>query len=100
MRIPWYRRLFFIERMPDFTEIRTKADQGDADAQFTLGLSCNFGARDAQNDAEAAEWFRRAADQGHALAQFNLAVMYASGQGVTFNEAEAEIGRASCRERV
>src|SRR3989442_4227551 len=89
MRTPWYRRLFVTERMPDLTEIRTKADQGDADAQFTLDLSCDFGGGDAQNAAEAADWFRRAADQGHALAQFNLAVMYASGQGVTFNETEA-----------
>jgi TPR repeat protein len=43
----------------------------------------------AQNDAKAAEWFRKAADQGHAAAQSNLGLLCARGQGVAQNDAEA-----------
>ena len=35
-----------------------------------------------QDDAQAAQWFRKAAEQGVAQAQYNLAVMYAKGRGV------------------
>jgi TPR repeat protein len=36
----------------------------------------------AQDDTEAAKWFRLAADQGYAKAQNNLGALYARGQGV------------------
>src|SRR2546426_5529147 len=87
--VPWYRKMFSNKRVLDLTEARTKAEQGDAEAQFTLGLSCEFIPGNGQSEVEAAKWFRRAADQGHSLAQFNLAVMYAAGQGVPVDEAEA-----------
>ena len=35
-----------------------------------------------QDDAQAAQWFRKAAEQGVAQAQYNLGVMYAKGRGV------------------
>jgi len=34
------------------------------------------------NQAEAAEWYRRAADQGYAEAQHKLGMQYAEGRGV------------------
>ena len=34
----------------------------------------------AQDDAEAARWYRLAAEQGDADAQFNLGLMYADGE--------------------
>jgi TPR repeat protein len=43
----------------------------------------------AQNDAEAANWYRKAAEQGHVHAQVLLGVMYGKGQGVAQDYAEA-----------
>ena len=57
--VKWYRRA---------------AEQGDASAQFNLGVM----ARDSngegvpEDDREAVKWYRRAAEQGDASAQFNL----------------------------
>jgi TPR repeat protein len=70
-------------------EIRAKAEQGNAEAQFNLGSYYAIGSGMMKDDAEAAKWFRKAAEQGDARAQFNLGVCYASGQGVTTDEAEA-----------
>ena len=70
-------------------ELRVLAEQGDAEAQFTLGGMYQFGQGVAEDDAEAVRWFRRAADQGHAFAQFNLATMSATGEGVPQDDAEA-----------
>lgn len=59
---------------------RTAASQGDAEAQFALGLF--FAAGPAPQDyAHAREWYQKAADQNHHLAQFNLGQMFAHGQG-------------------
>ena len=66
----------------DWQAARTQAEQGNADAQFTLGVSCSTGNGHAQDLPQAAQWYRMAADQNHALAQFNLGLMFAGGQGV------------------
>jgi uncharacterized protein len=58
------------------------ADQGNAGAQFNLGLMYSNGNSVEQDFAEAVKWYRLAADQGDALAQGNLGIMYALGQGV------------------
>jgi len=68
---------------------RPLADQGDAIAQFNLGLTYDKGWGVPQNDAEAAKWYRLAADQGDADAQINLGGMYHNGRGVPQNDAEA-----------
>ena len=51
------------------------ADQGNAVAQFYLGLTYANGRGVPQNNAEAVKWYRLAADQGDAGAQFNLGLM-------------------------
>ena len=61
---------------------RHLADQGDAHAQFALGIVYNRGYGVQRNYAEAMRWFRRAADQGDAGAQYNLAFLYETGRGV------------------
>jgi len=75
----------------DYTASRAKwlplAEQGDAMAQYNLGVMYNSGQGVPQDHAEAARWFRLAADQGMAGAQFNLGVMYGSGQGVPQDDA-------------
>jgi TPR repeat protein len=48
------------------------AEQGDADAQFNLGLMYELGEGVAQNQAEAARLYRLASDQGHCDSQVNL----------------------------
>ena len=68
---------------------RPLAVQGDADAQFNLGIMYDTGQGVTQNYAEAVKWYRLAAVQGNVKAQNNLGFMYANGQGVTQNHAEA-----------
>ena len=52
--------------------LRPLADQGDATAQYDLGLMYAKGQGVPQDYAEAVKWFRKAADQGDASAQYNL----------------------------
>jgi TPR repeat protein len=72
-----------------FLEAKAKADQGDADAQFNLGVMYAKGQGVVKDEVEAVKWFRKAADQGNAEAQSNLGVMYAKGEGVVKDEVEA-----------
>ena len=71
-----------IHAQRDVNELRARAQQGDAAAQFNLGLSYATGTGAPQDSTEAARWFGRAADQGDAAAQQNLGAMYANGEGV------------------
>ena len=68
---------------------RPFADQGDAFAQYNLGLMYDNGEGVTENDAEAVKWYRKAADQGFAKAQVNLGAMYGNGEGVTENYVQA-----------
>ena len=70
-------------------EWRPLAEQGDADAQYNLGVMYDNGDGVAQDYAEAVRWFRLAAEQGYAYAQSNLGVMYQNGNGVVQDYAEA-----------
>lgn len=69
--------------------LRSLADQGNAKAQYNLGVMYRDGKGIAQNYAEAAELFRLAAEQGDAEAQLNLGLMYGTGQGIKQKYAEA-----------
>jgi len=68
---------------------RPLAAQGNATAQFNLGVMHDVGRGVMQDYAQAAKWYRLAATQGHAAAQFNLGGMYFDGQGVTQNFVRA-----------
>ena len=61
------------------------AEQGVADAQFSLGYMYTNGHSVPQDYAEAVKWYRRAAEQGDASAQNNLGFMYGSGHGLPQN---------------
>ena len=89
MGIPFFRRLFRHAPPTALDTIETKASHGDAEAQFHRGVECASGAGEAQDYAEAAEWYQKAAAQDHAPAQFNLGVLYAQGRGVSKDEAQA-----------
>jgi hypothetical protein len=65
------------------------ADQGNASAQYILGLMYSEGQDVTQDYREAARLFKLAADRGDAKAQYNLGLLYDNGQGVTQDYREA-----------
>lgn len=58
------------------------ADEGDVEAQFSLGYRHSFGMGVEQDYARSAHWYEKAAQQGHSTAMFNLGVMHFYGSGV------------------
>ena len=78
------------ERQLRIVEQYTKAaEQGDAEAQYNLGVCYEKGEGVPQNYEEAAKWYMKAAEQGHANAQNNLGLCYYVGNGVRQNHEEA-----------
>ena len=70
-------------------EARPLAKQGNANAQFFLGLMYGNGLGVPRDYAKALQWWRKAAEQGVAGAQYNLGIMYDTGRGVPQDYAEA-----------
>ena len=64
-----------------FQELMKSAEQGDAEAQNSLGLMYNNGEGVTQDSEKAVEWFKKATEQGHAEAQFFLGTMCFTGEG-------------------
>ena len=71
---------------PEIDEARLRAEAGDAEAQYTIGLTYDMGVP--QDNAEAVRWYRLAADQGFASAQYRLGTMHLRGFGVPQDDAE------------
>ena len=65
----------------DFTSTKKLAEQGDARAQYNLGVKYDNGEGVIKDDKVAVEWYTKAAMQGDAYAQYNLGVMYFNGEG-------------------
>ncbi len=70
-------------------EWRPLAEQGDALAQYNLGLLYRKGRGVPQDDVQARKWYEKAAAQGQAKAQFNLGTLYFNGEGVSKNYQQA-----------
>ena len=68
---------------------RIEAEQGDAEAQYTLGGYYEGGLGVERNLSEAVKWYRKAAEQGYVDAQIALGECYYDGDGVEKNRAEA-----------
>ncbi len=66
----------------DVNDCRAKAEQGDASAQYNLGVMYAKGQGVALDYKVAAKWYTKAAEQGYARAQYKLGVRYAIGHGV------------------
>jgi TPR repeat protein len=66
-----------------------EAEQGDAEAQFSLGVMYFIGDGVEQSYEEAAKWYEKAADQGVRKAQSSLGTMYYAGDGVEQSYEEA-----------
>lgn len=71
------------------TDVRGKAERGDAIAQRALGSMFEYGQGVPQDLAEAAKWYRKSAEQGDAGAQSLLGWMYREGRGVPRDDPEA-----------
>lgn len=72
------------------------AEQGDAEAQFQLGLLHNSSRSPVsdpkESKTEALRWFRKAAEQGHTQAQYWTGLYYRSGlEVVAKDKAESDV---------
>ena len=72
-----------------FKMYRPLAAEGDADAQYNLGLMYYNGRGVTQNYQEALRWFKLSAEQGLARGQYMLGAMYYIGGKVTQDDKEA-----------
>ncbi len=81
----------------DFAELSAKAAQGNAGAQFKLGVRYHSGEGVPKNHSEALKWFQKSADQNYAPAQSELGYMHEQGHGtaVDFDEAVKWYRRAA-----
>jgi hypothetical protein len=78
------------EQVPSsFEEWLEQAEEGDARAQYMVGLEYGIGRDVVRDDTEAVRWFRLAADQGHASAQYMVGVAYGDSQVIPQDVAEA-----------
>lgn len=68
--------------MNKINELKSRAAQGDAEAQLELGFCYGDGIGVKQDGSEAAAWFRRAAGQGNAEAQYRFGLCCYNGVGV------------------
>jgi len=73
----------------DFETLRAKADSGDANSQYHLGLRYQTGNGVGNDFAEAVKWFRKAAEQNYAPALNDLGLAYIKGNGVAEDHVEA-----------
>ena len=69
--------------------LKPLAEQGDSQAQITMGLMYDYGHGVEKNPAESIKWYLMAAEQGVPLVQHDIGVKYFQGQGVEQNYLEA-----------
>ena len=80
----WKRRM---EEEEEVAAKRKKAEEGDADAMYDLGLWYTHGAKGLPEDMQqACEWFRRASELDHPSATAALGSCYCHGVGVEEDE--------------
>jgi len=65
------------------------AENGDAEAQYKIGLNYVYGNDVTQDKSKAAMFFKMAADQGYIPARRELALLLAAGEGVEPDMATA-----------
>ena len=73
----------------NFKAVARMAKEGDAGAQFNLGLMYAKGNGVAKDEAKALKWFRLSAEQDHGGALLNLGLMYQDGRGVAADKVKA-----------
>jgi hypothetical protein len=75
-------------------DLRKLADQGDADAQWQMGVRYHNAEDVPHDDAQAMKWFLRAAEQGNVAAQSALGAYYWAGRGVPEDLSQAYLWSA------
>src|SRR5450631_2795588 len=75
-------------------DLRKRANEGDADAQWQMGVRYHNGEDLPRDDAQAMQWFLRAAEQGHVTAQATLGAYYWAGRGVLPDLSKAYVWSA------
>jgi TPR repeat protein len=75
--------------LPDAEDLKARAETGDPNSEYQLGLCYYSGEGVAKDFSEAVKWFRKSAEQGFAQAQGYLGRCYLRGEGVTQDFAEA-----------
>lgn len=74
----------------NLTDLPVRANNGDVDAQYNLGVGYYYGGKGVSKDYSAAvTWFRKAADTGHPQSQCFLGLCYFKGNGVLKDNNEA-----------
>ena len=72
-----------------FKLLKPVAEQGEAIAQYYLGLMYRDGQGTTKSYTQAMIWFQKAADQNYAEAQYDLGNMYFTGRGVNQDTEQA-----------
>ncbi len=72
-----------------FKEIKKSAEQGNAYAQYNLGVMYHEGEGTLKNYKKALYWHKKSAEQGNAYAQYSLGEMYHKGEGTLKNYKKA-----------
>ena len=85
-----FKLLNYSKEKQELANLRQSAEEGNAEAQYSLGLMYSSGDGIPKDKAEAAMWYRKAAEQGDARAQMNLGFLYSKGEGIPKDEAEGE----------
>jgi len=75
----------------DVAKLRKEAEQGDAHAQYNLGVSYENGLDVPQDYSQALTWLRKSAEQGYAPGQNGLATLYSYGRGVTRDDKQSVV---------
>jgi TPR repeat protein len=70
-------------------ELKSKAEDGDVQAQLTLAKAYHLGEGIEKDEMQAVHWWEKAAEHGDASAQINLGVAYSRGAGVPKNYVAA-----------
>jgi TPR repeat protein len=82
--------IIYSKEKQELANLRQSAEQGNAEAQYSLGLMYSSGDGIPKDKVEAAKWYLKAAEQGDASAQMNLGYLYSSGDGIPKDETEGE----------
>ncbi|MDR3182095.1 MAG: sel1 repeat family protein [Planctomycetaceae bacterium] len=73
----------------ELEKVKAFAEDGDAAAQYNLGVLYYQGEKVKKDYNEAAKWFRKAAEQGDSDGQYNMGVCYDNGFGVELDRKQA-----------
>ena len=76
---------------PALREFCSAAQQGDARAQYMLGLMHENGRGVPANNTDAMKWYRMAAERGHAKSQYNLGAMHERGMDLPSTQSSGDV---------